>query len=95
MTPDQSKINFALIRNYHFMRTKDGETKVQFVAIGDKHRMMKRDDGSVAMIKEAEKGKPYRYGTPYSLNEALEILDQGNFRTHKDIAAHIRDHKPS
>ena len=95
MTPDQSQINFALIRNYHFIRTKDGEVKVQFVAIGDKHRMMKRDDGSVAMIKEAERGKPYRYGTPYNINDALNILDQAHFRTHPDIAAHIRENTPS
>lgn len=84
----------SLIRNYHFIKNDDGVVLVQFVAIGDKHRMMKQDDGSMVVIKEAEKGKPYRYGQPCSVQDALEFLNQKSYPTHADIAQHIQDNAP-
>jgi hypothetical protein len=92
---DNVKIDPALIRNYHFVRTKEGEIKVQFVGIGDKHRMMKQDDGSVIVVKQSEQGKPYRYGPPQTIEDALSYLSKGAYNTHQDIADHIRENAPT
>lgn len=91
MKPNNSILNPTLIRNYHFTRLHDSVLKVQFVGIGDKHRMMKEDDGSIVIIKEPEKGKPYRYGDPYDIDDAIQLLKEGHFITHKDIAQHIQN----
>jgi len=69
---------------------KDGESFVQFIAIGDKHQMMKMDDGSVQIIKLPEQGKDYRYKDPFPLQEALEILQQGHHETHAYMADQIK-----
>ena len=84
----------SLIRNYHFTNNDNGELLVQFIAIGDKHRMMKQDDGTMVIIKEAEKGKPYRYGEPCSVQQALTFLNQKTYPTHNDIAKHITENAP-
>ena len=85
----------SLIRNYHFVKNNDGHTFVQFVAIGDKHRMMKQDDETMVIIKESGKGKPYRYGEPYTIKQALEFLGQKSYPTHADIAKHITENAPA
>jgi hypothetical protein len=68
----------------------DGKNMIQFIAVGDKHQMMKHDDGSIEMIKLKEQGKDYKYHDPKPLDEALSILDKGDFPTHQEIANHIR-----
>ena len=63
---------------------------VQFIAIGDRHQMMKQDDGSVAMIKMPEQGKEYRYGDPFMPMEAFDILNHNAHPSHEDMANQLR-----
>jgi hypothetical protein len=78
------------IRKCQLLTSDDGIQMIQFIATGDKHQMMKQDDGSIQMVKLAEQGKDYKYHDPKSLNDALYILDKGTFPTHQDIANQIR-----
>lgn len=79
----------ASIRNYHFVKNGDGMVCVQFIAIGDRHRMMKDDDGSIKIIREPEQGKPYRLGMPLDIESALSVLAEKTYPTHEEIAKHI------
>ena len=90
-----SPFNPALIRNYHFVKQANNSVKVQFIAIGDRHKMMKQDNGEILIIKQKECGKPYRYGAPFSVQDAVDILNQKTFSTHSEIAKHILDNVPS
>ena len=78
------------IRKCQLFTLDDGTQMVQFIATGDKHQMMKQDDGSIQMVKLPEQGKDYKYHDPKPLNDALSILDEGTFLTHQDIANQIR-----
>jgi len=68
---------------------KNNKTYIQFLAIGDKHRMLREDDGSIAVEVLQEAGKPYPYGQPYLINDAITILKQEHYPTHGKIAAEI------
>lgn len=70
----------------------NNEDYIQFIAIGDRHKMMKMEDGQIEIIKLPEQGKDYRYGDPVPLDNALQILDLGLFSTHRQIAQQIRNH---
>lgn len=94
MNIDKDQINPSLIRNYHFVRTADNQLKVQFIGIGDKHRMIKQDSGQILIIKEKEKGKPFRFGAPFSVEEAVKLLEEGHYTTHHMIAKHILETRP-
>lgn len=71
---------------------ENGNKMVQFMGIGDKHKMIKHVNGHVEMIKLVEQGKEYNYRAPVPLDEALAILDQGHYHTHRQMARDIRDH---
>ena len=70
----------------------DGQNMIQFVATGDRHKMMKKDDGSIEIVKLFEQGNDYSYGSPYTIEEALAILDGDHYQTHRVIANKIRAH---
>ena len=70
----------------------NNEDYIQFIAIGDRHKMMKMEDGEIVIIKLPEQGKDYRYGDPVPLEDGLKLLDLGHFSTHKQIAQQIRAH---
>lgn len=88
MTDDS--LNPAIIRNYYFIRTKNGDIRVQFVGVGDRHRMIKQDSGTIRFVREREQGKAYRYGKPLPVDDAVAILMRKSYPTHAQIAAHIQ-----
>lgn len=65
---------------------------IQFIAIGDRHKMMKTQNDEIQIIKLPEHGKDYKYGDPIPLEEGLKLLDLGAYPTHKQIALQIRNH---
>ncbi len=71
---------------------KNNKDMIQFIAIGDRHKMMKTNSGEIEIIKLPEHGKEYRYGEPVSIEKALSILDEGIFQNHKHMAQQIRVH---
>lgn len=81
----------TLIRNYYFIRTDAGDIVIQFIAAGDRHRMIKQDNGKICIITQREQGKPYRYGPPLPVEEAIAILMCKSYPTHEHIAHHIRE----
>jgi hypothetical protein len=65
---------------------------IQFIATGDRHKMMKNENGEIEIIKLYEQGRDYRYGDPLPVEDGLKLLDMGAFPTHKHIAMQIRSH---
>lgn len=60
----------------------DGEDKIQFMAIGDKHKMIRQDDGRIVFTKLPEQGHPYKYGAPLSKEDALALLTSPQSNRH-------------
>ena len=69
------------IRKYDII---DGD--VQFIAIGDRHQMIKHDDGSIEVQRLPEQGKDYSYFDPFPMDEAIKILRQGAHESHHKMA---------
>lgn len=84
-------IDPKLIRKCEVM-DQNGSQKIQFIAIGDRHKIMREDNGEINIIKLPEQGKEYRYKHPVSIDQALTILDGGHYETHAHIAQQIRSH---
>jgi len=84
-------INPELIRKCEIIEKNDVH-KVQFIAIGDKHQIIKEDNGEMTIIKLPEQGKEYRYKSPVSVEYALQILSEGHYENHENIAQQIRSH---
>lgn len=87
--PGPAPFNPARITDCDFI-TENGETKVQFIAIGDKHKMIRQDDGSIEIIKLPGQGRPYKYGSPFGLENALNLLIPKQNPDHARIAEKIR-----
>jgi hypothetical protein len=81
--------NPSLIRKCELIK-KDGKDYLQFIGIGDRHKMMKMEDGSITIIKLPEQGKDYNYGDAIPLEDALKILEQGAHSSHFQLARQIR-----
>jgi len=77
------------IRRY-YLQDLDNDQMVQFTAIGDRHSMIKQDDGSMVIEKLVEKGKEYKYGPPLSLNQALDILMKNTHPSHLAMAGDLQ-----
>ena len=65
---------------------------VQFIATGDKHKMIRNDDGKIEVIKLPEQGRDYRYGDPYELNDAVSLLEEGHYEGHLHIAEQLKNY---
>ena len=70
----------------------DNQQMIQFIATGDRHKLIKMDDGSLEVIKLTEQGKEYRYGDPYAVADALSILLESTLTGHKTMAQQIQYH---
>lgn len=70
--------------------TIDGKVMTQFIARGDRHKMMKHEDGSIDIIKLYEQGKEYKYKDLVTIEEALVVLEKSRNINHKTIARQIR-----
>jgi len=70
----------------------DDQQMIQFIATGDRHKLIKTDDGSLEVIKLPEQGKDYRYGDPYNIDDALSILEQKSHENHESLAQRLRQH---
>lgn len=77
------------IRRY-YIQDQDGQKLVQFTAVGDKHRMIKQDDGSIIVEKLIEEGKEYNYGDPMPMDKALDILMENTHPSHLALAGNIQ-----
>jgi|GEM_PF-1986441 len=66
--------------------TVDDQQMIQFIATGDRHKLMRMDDGSLEVVKLPEQGKDYRYGDPYTIDEALSILGEKSHENHESLA---------
>lgn len=87
----QQQIDTKKIRKCELV-TMNNIEMIQFIATGDRHKMMKHDDGSIEIIKLIEQGKDYRYGDPYPLDIAIAILIESSQIGHKTLAQQIKNH---
>lgn len=65
---------------------------VQFIAISDKHKMIRNDDGEITVTLLPEQGNEYRYGDPVRADIAIQILEQNTHESHQNIAQQIKDY---
>jgi len=70
----------------------DNQKMIQFIAIGDRHKLMKTDDGALEVIKLPEQGKEYRYHDPFPIDDGLAILFKSTDIGHKTMAQQIKNH---
>ena len=69
----------------------DGVDMIQFIAIGDRHKMMKMNDGTIEIITLPEQGLDYNYGKPVDVEQAIQILNTGT-HNQRYIASQIKNH---
>lgn len=89
MTPSQ--FDPSRIRKCELVMN-DNQQMIQFIAVGDRHKLMKIDDGSLEIIKLPEQGQDYRYADPFPIEDGLSILLQSPHLGHKTMAQQIRTH---
>jgi len=85
----KSDINPIHIRKCEFITVNDVHM-IQFIATGDRHQMIKEDDGTITMVKMPEQGKDYRYGDPFMPMVALDILNHNAHPSHESMAQKLR-----
>jgi len=76
--------DFALI-------TENDTQMVQFIALGDKHKMFRDPNGDMAIETLHEQGRPYNYKKPFSIDHAINILSQSNHDSHSDILKRLQE----
>lgn len=72
--------------------TINNKQMIQFIGLGDRHKMMKNEDGSIEVIKLPEQGNEYRYGAPYTIEDGISILMETNKKEHQTLAEQIKKH---
>lgn len=71
----------------------EGDTHmVQFIATGDKHKMIRNDNGQIEIIKLPGEGRDYKYGEPYNINNAISLLEEGHYSGHAHMAEQLKNY---